>query len=325
LLTNKELKVWLDFYHDSPDTTFFQSPDWAKIIHKTFPLWKPNLLFIEYNNELLLFPYFVRRYYPFLTFSESNPPGVYGGPLSKKSFSISSDLISKMNLRSNLFSVTFSPYHKQTKLITDYNLETSIVQLEKGIDPSKKFTKGHKSAARRGLKNDIEIKQSNHKEDIELYFEIYKKSLNRWGENASGYYPKSIFYNLFNSTSYGNEINLWLVLYEKKLIAGAWILKKGDKLNYWHGCFDQNFSHLKPVHALMLRLMCYYQNEDITYFDMGPSGGLKGVKQFKEGFNAKEYTVPRIRSNNTIHKGINFYLNKKERKFKKSKYQLSIP
>jgi len=324
LSTTNTLKKWECIYNSSSSSTFFHSPSWAFIICKCFPSLQWHTIILEdETNEYLYFEYY-KKNISSLFYRESGVPMVYGGLIASDGSNLSTKSIEYLKSLRNRY-IIMSPY-------VDYepgapfsgSIETSILELNHEDDPLRNFRKGHKADVKRAQRNDIKIELIQDKEEIKNYFDLYQYSIKRWGRYASGFYPLELFNLLFDHEEYGNTITCYLAKLNDKPIAGAWFLIKDDKVNYWHGAFDNEYALYSPVHGLIYHVIEYYRKVGIRYFDMGPSGGLESLINFKKGFGTRSYEVPYIKSLDYAGRGyryINIWL---EKKLQTSHYKFSI-
>jgi lipid II:glycine glycyltransferase (peptidoglycan interpeptide bridge formation enzyme) len=94
--------------------------------------------------------------------------------------------------------------------------------------------------------------------------------------------------NFFNSSDYGEKIQLWIARLDNKAIGGAWIFYHHDTVVYWHGVKEPSFQQVHGTHLLLTTIIEHASHQGLHWFDFNPSGGYDGVVHFKEGFGPEK-------------------------------------
>ncbi len=98
-------------------------------------------------------------------------------------------------------------------------------------------------------------------------------------------YPERLFHHLLAE---GEPFaRLWLARARGEIVSGALVLSWGEVAVYWHGATLEAAFPLRPCHAVVMAAVEDAVARGCRWFDFNPSGGLKGVIQFKEGFGAR--------------------------------------
>jgi lipid II:glycine glycyltransferase (peptidoglycan interpeptide bridge formation enzyme) len=98
-------------------------------------------------------------------------------------------------------------------------------------------------------------------------------------------YPERLFHQLLAEGE--PFVRLWLARAQGEIVSGALVLSWGEVSVYWHGATLESAFPLRPCHAVVMAAVEDAINRGCRWFDFSPSGGLKGVAQFKEGFGAR--------------------------------------
>ena len=174
------------------------------------------------------------------------------------------------------------------------NDETHVLNIGEGFDEiHKRWTKGHKSAARKARKarkEGVSVKLASSVDDWSAYYEVYEDSLKRWGEEASSVYGWKLFKEMFERRS--SNIKLWLAICHGKIVAGSLCLYSKNHVVYWHGAAYSDYFKLRPVNLLMYEAIKHACEQGCSWFDFNPSGGHEGVKAFKRSFGAEAFLCP---------------------------------
>lgn len=282
--------VWNQICSTSNHSTFFHTKTWADVLNLTFRRWAPSPMTLEFGDRNLLVLPLMRRdgllrigYY-----CESMLPGVYGGPVflrnpSEEHWRILWNEVNKFS-NINLLGNPFLP-HVGCPIATRRTMSTQLLDLTPGVDRILKgFRKGHYADLKAARRKGVEIRIAASMQEVDDYFNIYQDSLARWGQKASGFYPRVLFRNLFLLPKYGRSVKLWLALNQNKVIAGGWFFYHNVHAVYWHSAVHSNYMSYHPVHLLLTAAIEESARAGFRWFDFSPSGGLKGVEHFKRGF-----------------------------------------
>lgn len=281
-------REWDRIWSGCDSATFFQSREWAEIWQEyTIGDFQPLPFMVKFSDG-------VRAILPF-TLQESkqihfsSPAGTYGGLISLDAvddrhlaavLEYVPKAIGRVFLRINPFA---GGINKCVAALPFYDDETHVVYLKDGIENIfKGWTKGHKSAAVKARREGVTIRQSSSSKEWLEYFEMYKKSLDRWGDKASSKYGWPLFESLLNSRS--ANIKLWTAYHGEKAIAGAVCFYSKRHSVYWHGAALSEYFNLRPVQFLLYEVIRHAAENNFHWFDFNPSGGHEGVKLFKKGF-----------------------------------------
>lgn len=288
---------WLDFLKECDSATFFHTPYWYKV-WKAYAGYNYEARVYEFpdGRQILLPLAWWRIKKGLLKRMVSSPAGTYGGWIAKKAvdredaIAILDSLKKEFNqidIRLNwLDGIQEQPVCKSVKLVTDF---TQVIFLRKKADfrsVLKKWTKGHISAANRGLKGPMEVLPAFDKESVEAYFLTYQESLARWGSKATSKYGKKIFEYIFDLVPV-KYFRLWLAKADGDLAYGCLCFYFNNHVVYWHGAGKAVFFNLKPAHLLQYRIIEDAMASGYWWYDFNPSGGHEGVVRFKKGFGAE--------------------------------------
>lgn len=302
-LTVKKIRIakkseWDRIWSECEYATFFHSREWAEIWQnysngnfRPFPF---SLVFSDGARAVLPLSWNNAEQMYF-----SSPAWTYGGLISLDSIDTrhlvaaadyAPKAIGKVFIRTNPFFGTIDP---DVTALSFHDDETHVLYLHDGIESIfKGWTKGHKSAAIKARREGVTISLASSPEEWREYFEIYKDSLERWGDIASSSYDWPLFESLFNRKS--ENIKLWMAYYNGKAIAGALCFYSKRHAVYWHGAALSEFFKLRSVQLLVYEVIRHAAENSFYWFDFNPSGDHEGVKTFKRGFGTIEMSCPWI-------------------------------
>jgi hypothetical protein len=287
-------RLWDRVCDSSDAATFFHTRVWANVITATFPQWVSEPLVSEFSNgNVMVLPLMLRKgILPIRHYYESMPPGVYGGPVFAETPS-ANQLQAAWNALNELPSaiVCGNPFSLAPSLPAAYrrHSHTHVLDLRDSTKRiEKRLRKGHLANIAAARRKGVQITVASHAADVDSYFDVYRNSLLRWGQAATGFYPKRLFQNLFQLPQYGHKVKLWLAMCEDRVAAGAWIFYHRRHVVYWHGAMHVDYMSWHPVHLMLCEAIKEAHELGFQWFDFNPSGGLKGVEHFKRGFGAEQ-------------------------------------
>lgn len=143
---------------------------------------------------------------------------------------------------------------------------------------------------RKAEKAGVQITTATTLAEWQEYYQVYQRSLQRWGEKAISESRWELFQNLFERQS--PNICLWLARIDGKIVSGAVCLYSKQIVTYWHGSSLEEYFNLRPVNLLMYTAMQRARESGQIWFDFGSSGGLESVANFKKSFGAVPLSCP---------------------------------
>ncbi len=299
---------WDLIWRECPSSTYFHSREWAEIWATATDNIIPSPFLISFSDgkqALLPFSQTNRAgIIPLLTGTNrlyiSSPECTYGGWISRDMLdsdhvSIISEIVIKRfaNLICRLNPYD-EPAHK-SKLSISEEGETHAINLKKGFDTFvSNMSKGHRTAVRQAIRSGVSIRIASSIKDWQDYYRVYEDSVERWGSRIlAPKYSWKLFQEMYNRRS--NNIELWLSLHKNKVISGALCFHSTSHFVYWHGASLQEYFGLRPVNLLLYEIIKNVVDRDFTWFDFNPSGGLEGVRAFKERFGAQTLSCPIVK------------------------------
>ncbi len=188
---------------------------------------------------------------------------------------------------------TVNPYDGLTNGFDAFNAGdlTQYLDLSEGFDSIfKKWTWGHYSRAKKGIREGITAEQAETEDQWKSYFQLYLDNLARWGEKTTNAYGWRLFEIMYRKKS--NKIKLWLAKFDGQIISGALCFYHNRHVAYWHSATSERF--YKKLNAT--QVLQYYIIEDackkgFLIYDFLPSSGIKGVIDFKSGFSPQTRPV----------------------------------
>ena len=207
-LREEDYKKWNRFIKSNPSSTIFHTIRWKKVIEKTFD-YKPNYSVLKNSEDEIvgIFPSFLIKAL-FGKVIISQPFFEYGGPLVKKGYEkegyrdilnfykekvesreIKYIEIKVLSEKNDKYFIE-AGFKKQFKAF-NFFIDIKGKDFEKDIWSKMYTAKSRvKNSVRKAAKNGVKIVEKN---DIELYYDIYLKTIERLGSLP---FPKALFENI---------------------------------------------------------------------------------------------------------------------------------
>jgi len=292
---------WDHIWNNCEYATYFHSRQWAEIWQRhTKGRIKPAprlVVFSDGKKALLPFSVFttlLRRTKKYL----SSPAGTFGGWISTDQLQ-DQHLEPMLNFISNEYkNLTWrlNPYDVLNSKVKVEPLQpdsTHVLNLKQNFsDIYKSWTKGHKSAVTKAIREGIAVTIARDLQDWKNYFKIYSGSLKKWGKNVTSKYTFSLFEIMFGLDS--PYIKLWLAKYRNQAVSGALCFYSKKHVVYWHGASSAQYTHLRPANLLLYEIIKDSESKNYLWFDFNPSGGHEGVANFKKSFGTTVKDCPII-------------------------------
>lgn len=285
-------------------STYFHSPEWARI-------WEfysrgtirpaPQLVAFSDGAEALLPWSFETKARGLLSRFASSTQGTYGGWLSERPLTLAHalclvDWLTRGKRRNLVWRL--NPYDQLafragvTRHLRCKHDETHALRLhgkpELVLDG---FKSSYRAQIKKALKSaQFSVGQATSLDEWRAYFEVYRDSLERWGDEPETGYSWRLFEFLFRLGS--PNVKLWLARHEGKIVSGDICLYASKHVAYWHGATLKDYLRTSVAKLLMYEVIKDSTQRGYDWYDFNPSAGLAGVKFFKEGFNAEVLPAP---------------------------------
>ena len=294
MIDNVPKELWAQVVARCNYTTFFHTSTWAEILAQTYPhMHIATKGFVLDDGVVAVVPLVGtterNRYFKWY---ESMFPGAYGGAVAERNLTqteINSIFQHLPNAHTAYIHVMGNPYTDHD-LPPSYNrsaLHTHVLSLDKGFDAVfKNYSHGHKYSTRKAGRMGVEIGVAETEEEYRShYYGAYQDSLRRWGDNVLESYPYSLFEQIYHRRSEGAK--LWVAKADGEIVSGNLVFYHNSHVVTWHAAtLERYFSH-RPAPLLETEVIRDACRRGFSYYDFNPSGGLKGVEMYKEGFGAQ--------------------------------------
>jgi lipid II:glycine glycyltransferase (peptidoglycan interpeptide bridge formation enzyme) len=286
-------QVWNKVAQESSYATFFHTPAWARIVTETFPSFFIATQAFELDDgEIAIFPLVAsKERNRFFLWFESVYLGSYGGPIANRALTpnemqeifrlLFSYRVANLHLIENPFAS-----HQYPDYLKSSTQFTHLLKLGDIENVTKTIEKDRRRQIRKAEEAGLSVTIAENESDILEYYKVYEDTLKRWGDKTLVRYSQDLFLNLFHHGS--QSVRFWLCKLNDKLISGKIRFYHNNTIISWHGASLESFKNYHPDPFLVYEVIKDGCIHGYQFLDMGPSGNLKGVENFKDEFGAEK-------------------------------------
>ena len=170
------------------------------------------------------------------------------------------------------------------------------------------FHKNNRRDVRYALRNGVNIKPYKpSKESMNIFYEIYKDTMDGKGADQFYYFNKKYFRQLENFSS--DKLSVFIAYTkDEEPFSAALIFKKGKYSHYHLSGTNRAFTKLCGTNLLLYNAIIKMKSEGRTYFHLGGAAkSQEGLYRFKKKFSKKTipYYVAKRVFNNYLYNQIN--------------------
>lgn len=317
ILKSIEQDFWWDVAAKCEYATFFHTPLWHRLAASSSQIYSDATIGAELDDgRRAVFPLLkIESGYKDRLFERmvSTYSGCYGGPIADRSIhsrELLEFVLSVARNRSGHLRITSNPLAPDNPRLPGFNCRTDsthILDLSLGHEQLfSNYSKGHRYNARKGRSKGVRVRTATTFRDYEDYYEVYRSSMARWGEQLTREYPWRLFSEGARlAEQHGQYLKLWLAIVEDQIAAGAWVFYWNSHAVYWHGATNSDYFEYYPVNVLLDHVIREASLAGYSYFDFNPSGGHEGVRLFKARFGADEVPVNRYHYSGRAYRLVN--------------------
>ena len=297
---------WDIIWRECEYSTYFHSREWAEIwsryTKRKISLTPFLVMFTDGKRALLPFSCLTKEgIMPILIGSRrlylSSPECTYGGWISADNLNCNHALL-LLNLIKKKFNNLFwrmNPYDdialESGVTISDEG-ETHAINLQKGFNViATNMSRDHRRGIKKAIQSGVSVRIASSIKDWLDYYQVYETTVRRWGNRLLGdKYSWELFHDIFRRDS--PNVELWLAIYEDKVVSGELCFHSKSHFVCWHGASLDAYFNIRPRNLLLYEAIKNSCEKGYFWFDFNPSAGLKGVQAFKEGFGAQALKCP---------------------------------
>jgi hypothetical protein len=283
----------LAFLAKREEYSFFQTPFWIESLVSSFPEYSNNsyLFMFDDGNKVLCPLICIKKCWGLVTTGHSMPFHTYGGLLSLNQNSNDYASVIIQVLKKDFYFklvLTQSPLEETLGLnegkITP--LSSHILHLEGDYASvwETKYDSKNRNQIRKARNSGMVI-SVNPENAGDLFFKLYRDSLQNRKTKTSIFYPRSLFQNLANNA---DTAKYYFAVQNQKILSGILILIGKNTALYWSAASTEEGKSLCANQFLLDYAIQDAIRNHIQIFDMGASKGMVNLSKFKEAFGARE-------------------------------------
>jgi hypothetical protein len=281
---------------ESPDASFFHTPIWARILSEVYGYHIATRLFETIEGEVL-FPMLEMQRYGFRALS-SMPLG-YGGFFPSDISGENFQAIVESLLRGRILRLYLSlpPNSRMTvpqmgcaeERVTDWDC-AQILDLRGGSEAvTERIGRYLRRDIRRAERRGVEIESSDSLNEYRELYEIYAARSREWGYSEPPL-PFRLFEAVYRLARPYAHLNLAKV--NGETIGGELSFVYGNTPFGWILAVDRTYASLHPGPLLLYRTILDMCERGYSSLNMGSSGRLGNVRDYKTRWGAMEVPVP---------------------------------
>jgi hypothetical protein len=168
--------------------------------------------------------------------------------------------------------------------------ECRLVPLERGFDDiwSTQWSAKRRQLARRGLDAGVVVRSLETEEEVRRFHSIYAGESRAWGGVHP--YPERLFIELFRRRS--GEVLFWGAFLDGDLLGGHIDFYHGEMAQAWQGGMTERAREFETGAILIKSAMEEACRRGCRVFNLGSSGGNRGILFFKESLGGRERRYP---------------------------------
>ncbi|MGZ7108982.1 MAG: lipid II:glycine glycyltransferase FemX [Methanobacterium sp.] len=319
--TNVSDDEWKEIILKFDNAHFFHSPLWAKIIEKTYNHNSATRLY-NINGKEILVPMLEGNIYFFKTFDFIGGNPETGGLFSESEITtddfkaIVKDIVGGRNLS---FSLALPPFMNlsndgsSSAINEEWNFKNQwnyvhLLDLEGRTfeDIWKNYKSKTRTHIRKAKKSGVETRDANSIDDFKTFYDIYAQASKK--RNYHNSVPFELYYNIYKYAP--SNTRLRLAIKDDKIIAGLLSLTYSKTVYLYMGSFLPEYGRFNPARLLDNEAIEKACSEGYKYVNFGPSGNLKHIKQYKEGFGTEKIELNRYRIHSNLGRIVSKIQNK---------------
>jgi hypothetical protein len=290
---------WQEFSRSCTSPCVFQSSVWVHRMSNCLGGYQVRPFLFEFtDNTRVLWPllqHSMRRIFRRL---EAIPLGLYGNPLiqgewhPEKGEQILRALLNKSCLELHYFENPLScgsglEFGLPSGIShTVKKMETHVLTLQETWEAfwTTRLSSRLRNKVRKAQNAGLQVRRCRNAQEVDQFYEIYVQASRQWGY-AQPPYPRKFFHRLLE-----NGPDCWwlsLVVDQSKAVAGAIFVEDEASLLYWFGALDRSSGDRYPMVLLFAHVIQEAIEKNKRYLNLGASGALTGVRQFKELWHAE--------------------------------------
>lgn len=279
------------------DATFFQTPAWLESLRSAFRGFEASWLAAREGGALAGVMPVVRIARGPFSLLWALPFGAYGDPLARDAAAREA-LLAEFFRRAGAASCleggvvlfrgeTPSSIPRGAAVRME---ESSLVSLESGFDEivNTRWSSKRRQLVRRAEEAGVSVRLLASEDEVARFHEIYVEESRPWGGVHP--YPRALFVELFRCRTEGALF--WGAFLENNLLGGHIDFYFGETAQAWQGGMTQRAKEYEAGALLIKHAMAEACARRMRVFNLGSSGGNRGILFFKESLGGRSYRYP---------------------------------
>ena len=289
--------TWLEVAERCPYATFFHTPHWARIAEAAQPGTRDASLIVEGAAGPVVWPLVEvggsRR--PGRTLI-STFAGCYGGPIAADGSADLEAMVAALGIggmsRLDAWWNPFAPPYAHTSATVREDA-THVLDLDPAAPAVEaRFDRGPRGWVGRARREGVTVTQST---DWKAYEELYRESLQHWGDSASAIHPPELFEALRELAGREPElVRLWIAGHEGHALAATIVFYWGEHAVSWQTARAHGRPHLGSGPLLVAEVAADAARRGFKVLDLNPSGGHESTADYKRSLGARELPAPTL-------------------------------
>lgn len=291
---------WEALLRESPDATVFQTPGWTKVLSETYGYRPAARLFETSDGEVLVPMVEMRR---FGMNALSSIPLGYGGPVTPghpvgRLGELLGALVGGRTLRLYLslpprLGTERTPMAMAgfEEYVSDWNY-CHVLDLAGG--PEAVLQRASRSIRRNIAaceRMNVEVTADNSSDGLQDFYKLFAAQSRSWGYTTPPY-PFRLYEAIMRHL--GQNTQLLIARRAGEIIGGQLLLLRGDVPLAWSLVALNNMRGCHPSAMLIHEAVTEAYEAGASYLNLGGSGQLTGVREYKEHWGAGICDVPRF-------------------------------
>lgn len=312
VLTPVPRAVWQSLAVNSPTAVTFQTPAWMDALCRAQSMRDASRLYLAPDGRMLVLPLARHR---LAGIAASMPHGYGTGGLfgieAERREDVAACLadlagagFTKISLRpspmlAEVWRDQAGDFHTETR-------DTQTIDLDGGYDHffTKVLDSSMRAKVRRAERLGVEIEWDSTQRGIDIFYDVYtgwlderadRRHLSRRLIRFTGHRREPRAKYVAVSDALGAACRTWIAWFEGKPAAAAIELVHGGHAAYWRGASDRALVTRSRANELLhCRMIEFACESGCRWYDMGESGGVESLMQFKRRFGAQVLSTVEI-------------------------------
>lgn len=293
ILDPTNFETWDDLLDSFPESSFFHTGAWAKVIRDSYHYIPKYFTVVEDSKLAALIPVFEASSFLTGTRGVSLPFTDYCKPLTNGSFPLQ-ELLGSVIEHGRTSGWKYLELRAAHEILPDAPPSGRFYShiLDLSGDEKKIHAKLRSSTQRnikRALNEGVKVEFMDTLRSVE---EFYRLNCLTRREHGLPPQPVKFFRNVHQHIISRGKGHVVLAMHGRQVIAGCVFFHFGRKAIYKYGASDRRFQHLRANNLIMweaIRQYCVERYESFCFGRTDPENA--GLRQFKQGWGPREETI----------------------------------